>query len=318
MGAKQRNRSKKKRSKIAEKSLSRSQHQESSRRNQPPEEASEKREGGDGQMPIEPKIHQSPRDDDKTNHQVFCKPDATPIWKISLEIGAFVAALAIGVIYWGQLRQMIQSNRINREALESVQRASISYNGTQTAAVNRRITPESNVQDFISFNISWRNAGNTNALSVVHYFSVEPVKDSEFSRFPFTEPSGLSMSPQVLGPGSFLQPHPIEKHAEEVLAPFIDAISKGTTPNLTSHWIEWGWIGYRDIFNNLHVTETCWRVAQAESVEAISRVKGEPQGTQSGYQIGLESCSRHNCADNDCEDYQRIASLIPRPSSPLQ
>ena len=62
-----------------------------------------------------PKGHQENR--------CHCRPDQTPWGRYALEVAAVLVGGLVAYIYLGQLGEMIQSNKINREALEAVQRA---------------------------------------------------------------------------------------------------------------------------------------------------------------------------------------------------
>src|SRR5271157_2164833 len=59
--------------------------------------------------------------------RTYTNPDPTPLWKIILEFGAIAVGIIVAWIYYGQLNQMIESNRIAKDAYQSGQRAFIVY-----------------------------------------------------------------------------------------------------------------------------------------------------------------------------------------------
>src|SRR5438132_107630 len=55
------------------------------------------------------------------------KPAPRTNWQTIIEIAVFLVGIYVAYIYSGQLNQMIESNRINRDALQSVQRAFVTF-----------------------------------------------------------------------------------------------------------------------------------------------------------------------------------------------
>jgi hypothetical protein len=67
-------------------------------------------------------VEPSPKNHPPGSERSACKPDQTPTWKVVLDCGLFVAALAVAVIYYSELSQMIQANKATRELFRSEQR----------------------------------------------------------------------------------------------------------------------------------------------------------------------------------------------------
>ena len=68
----------------------------------------------------------------------------------------------------------------------------------------------------------------------------------------------------------------------------------------------WGWIVYRDAFQKVHLTEYCTFVTRVQG----SQPPGAPIGKElPDFKLSLTDCGSHNCADQDCEDYNRIVKL---------
>ena len=57
-----------------------------------------------------------------TNERAQCRPDQTPWWKHAVEVGAVIVGIVVAIIYFYQLRAMIEANRINGEAFVQTQR----------------------------------------------------------------------------------------------------------------------------------------------------------------------------------------------------
>jgi hypothetical protein len=69
------------------------------------------------------------------------------------------------------------------------------------------------------------------------------------------------------------------------------------------HDVFWGWISYRDVFQNLHVTEFC------QELDMVAINIGNPQDP---FSFAYAPCLNHNCADQYCEDYKEIAALAQK------
>jgi hypothetical protein len=95
-------------------------------------------------------------------------------WLIGINGSLLIATIVIAVIYFGQLRQMIESNSINREALESVQRAFIVWDSFVIHPTLKTL-PSGSERNLVIEN-RWTNSGTTNARQVIHRFRVDGMK----------------------------------------------------------------------------------------------------------------------------------------------
>src|ERR1019366_5740045 len=87
--------------------------------------------------------------------------------------GAIAVGIVIAWIYYGQLNQMIESNRLTRQSLVASSRAWI-------APANAYFTSEiSNTVPF-SFEVQYRNTGRSPALDVHPIYSLQQVPVSKF------------------------------------------------------------------------------------------------------------------------------------------
>jgi hypothetical protein len=174
-----------------------------------------------------------------------------------------------------QITQMKVANGINREALESVQRAFISFTPTEARYEDTRL---------VAFRIwgNWENSGATPAIQVwarSHYAKVPKITSGYSYPFDNTDP----IAPFVIGPHS-------RSMFESVAIPVSDSTSG-------FHSYYYGWAVYRDSFNGtgLHLTEFC---------QEIWGVPKSVNGTQMGEADLIETCPQHSCYDKHCPDYK--------------
>ncbi len=222
--------------------------------------------------------------------------DKMPWWKdrqFVLQLLIFVTGVIVAVIYECQLREMAESNKINREAMESVQRAFVDFIGWDTT---QEAAPDGHY--FTVFYPKWENAGNTSAMHLVSYFEADTVKTDSIDGFPFKEHFD-EIEYGYLGPHS----PPVRAGAQTLRDTDIFDLPVGETAIL------WGWKAYADVFHNAHVTEFCDRVAFANPVPTPDNPKADFR-KRTEYMVTTISCQVHNCADNDCPDHQRIEEYV--------
>lgn len=218
-------------------------------------------------------------------------------------LGLFVTVI-IAVIYFGQLLAMQESNRISREALESIQRAFLVFKDV-TVVPTVQHSP-SGTDDVWRLWATWENAGTTPATKAVNYFSYQKLSE---------EPND----------DLFRQTKDVDKFVVTYIAPKetrggfpihtlpASEFGIGANANLMIAPTEqqafaWGWVAYRDVFPNtpIHLTEFC------KHILAISR-----HGA-ADYRLTYNDCEAHNCTDHDCPDYEAVvapvAGLLKKPN----
>ncbi len=195
-----------------------------------------------------------------------------------------------------QVAGIKDSNRINRDALISVQRAFITVPGLDER-LNALDPSETNWMWDVSARIE--NSGATAAVHVVHNFITAPridePDDDAFVGKNSANDYGETIGPKATGFSARLQvPHFIIK-------------------SLSAHRITdkklflWGWIIYRDTFEGTppHLTEFCEQFNRA-----IHKSAGDLAWTWQ-----TEHCATHNCIDEYCPDYRQIVqAAYPDPS----
>jgi hypothetical protein len=213
------------------------------------------------------------------------KRDARDKRRLSVEmitLGALILYAAIAAV---QGCLMYESNKITREALTSVQRASVFFAGTGSI---KRIVSSGQIIA-IQLTLQWENGGTTptrQAKSEVNWktFPGDIPADFDFQDVGNVRRNDFFISPKTAG------------NATETI-PIGDIISaqKGKT-----RLFVWGWITYRDIFSKtpLRLTEFCDELTNIQSsTESIT----DPSANITA---DFSLCITHNCSDEDCKDYK--------------
>jgi hypothetical protein len=218
----------------------------------------------------------------------------------------------------GQWVAMRESNKINKEALESVQRANVVFVTVHDQRGDAP-TPAGKTELIWQFTPLWENVGNTAAATVIQAFfaksqAVEPDEQQ------FMGPSE-DYTPFQIGPRSRQQGSTVTLPQAVVMAARSDLpVGPNGPPVDVRKNYSWGWLIYRDVFPDTkpHITEFCLHLIQAET--------NLPQKTFGGFaripiapppnlQVFLtwEGCKAHNCADQYCKDYNSImAKFLPK------
>jgi len=216
-----------------------------------------------------------------------------------LIIGGYVAK-----IYSCQLNQMIESNRINRESLESVQRAYVSFDSINLDAAPATLGSE---ELLWVFSAAVENAGTTPALDKTGYFDGSNQLSSEPTEAQFIG----SITPTI---GGQIGPRAHGKFGRKVTGnnfilgnfPLLSVGKPDFVKFMLSRKVFfWGWIVYGDISpkTDPHVTEFC------VEVNGIAIRK-----TETGLipVLTVDECRTHNCTDRHCDDYKSLAGFARR------
>jgi len=201
--------------------------------------------------------------------------------QVFLDLLLILIGVKLACIYSSQLKAMLKSNEINREALESVQRAFIFLAPVEGTAYKN--SAGTKIKSF-SFRFPWENSGVTPTRNMATHVN--------WTFLPGPLPNDFSF-PDLWSPG---QPH-INAHV--AIGP------KGSTNSTVpvsieyinamlahkAHLYFWGWAKYRDIFPNTpdHLTEFCMELTDLRFVRAEQRFQPE-----------WVSCISHNCYDEEC------------------
>jgi hypothetical protein len=219
------------------------------------------------------------------------KPLGIPIteWLVAVFTLVIMASSIVYTVYAKkQWKVMRESNEINRESLESVQRAFVNYLRSDMST-GRANLPKGKHVDFIDMAPVWQNSGNTPAIGITTLVGAaereeEPTEDEFLS---------ATQIPKIKGV--------IAAKAEQPTSDIRVAKSFADDTVSTPRFL-WGWIVYRDIFQKkAHVTEFC--------IKAV-----EIRHFQDGHlHFSGGVCDRHNCVDEFCDDYSTIAAKTESP-----
>lgn len=182
-----------------------------------------------------------------------------------------------------QISQMIESNKINREGLESVQRAFVTF----LFNINPQGVVDSKTNKVVQWNFSIPliNDGSTPTRNMVMHLEAYASRDELPDNFTFPDTSTVTKQLIVLGP----------KHTTytgyfgRIKAEAIDAVRRGQ-----GHLYFYGWTTYNDVFRNTpqHVTKFCYELNQF----GMNAFTGAGPGN-----TFYTAWKHHNCADSECE-----------------
>jgi hypothetical protein len=196
------------------------------------------------------------------------------------------------------LGKMQESNTINRESLEAVQRAFIAYKSIE---VNRG---KDGNRIFWDFQPLLENAGNTPALEAVSNYSVVETNAPTVPQQIFEsggEPLTLKLLPASIAPKAVQETPRAQKNESEIFGLDLgDQLEHLAQSHPRSDFYICGWTVYRDVFPNTnpHVTEFCQHLVTA------SIINGSPPKLR----FDFEYCPQHNCTDEYCSDYKQIVA----------
>jgi len=211
-------------------------------------------------------------------------------WQLIVEVMVFAVGVKVAYIYSGQLTAMLDSNKTNREALISVQRAFVFVGNSEIA----RVVVGKKINHF-TIKTVWENSGTTPTKLTTTHVSFQSWTGPGGIPDDFTFPDSWSEGVPHINTEVFIGP----KGITSVITPPISATILEGIKNHSARFYIWGWAKYRDIFNDTpeHITEFCTE---------LSRFTGDPMSLDPNVQPILDNCERHNCYDDQCNDYKEM------------
>jgi len=215
-------------------------------------------------------------------------------------IAIALATIAYFIVSFYQLRAMRQSNEINRQSLQSVQRAFITYRGVRNGRF--RTNPTKDLPHYWTFHAAIENSGTTPAITVIAQYQVGVQSPNGPTEEAFRGKMVDNSAPITVGPKATQELG--ARHIDEALIfghDLADNLSDMSTATIQPNIFSWGWVVYRDVFPNTrpHVTEFCQVLTGASFILSPS-----PRIT-----LDLGACREHNCTDNECKDYDKIMEI---------
>jgi hypothetical protein len=219
----------------------------------------------------------------------FKKPS---IW---IELFALLVLVGYACFTYQQKEAMIESNRINKEALIAVQRAFVTF----STAINIYgvLSPKTGKITEWNFSVPINNSGATPTrnmtISAGRHISSAPLPSDFKCPTATTDPELVA-----LGPRDKIYTAQFGNVQPQVIAEVKSGVKDGR------HLYFCGWAKYDDIFAVPHVTKFCYDLATF-GPDPFSGIG--PQHTF------LNGCGgRHNCTDEDCPDYRQFVSKEKR------
>ena len=228
-------------------------------------------------------------------------------WKPPHWLRFSVAIITLLVLVWyactthRQYEAMLDSNKISRDTLTSVQRSFVIFRGIRARPLTKRST-QGDINTWV-FEMGVENVGPTPASDVMHYFGAEELPGGlTEDRFIGTEISEVKGSLSAIGPRQPFALGPAfkddnfvfgGKRPERITA--TDVLTRGV--------FFWGWLFYKDILpdTKAHLTEFC---QQMTGVTA-NVTKSPPE-----FSLYFGDCRQHNCQDERCNDYALLSSKL--------
>lgn len=233
--------------------------------------------------------------------------------KFMVSFTGIIAASTIvyAVVAYCQWTALLSSNQISREAVESVQRAFISFQHFEYMRIQD--PDHSNVHNW-DILADFENNGATNATNVVGILQVqelpnEPTEEQfrgNYTNFPI-----IGIPPKSIRAMRVPTPVPEPLIFGIDLGPVITTKSPSQT-HFNRHLFVWSWVYYKDVFPNTkpHVTELC---NQLTGINLLTENYNPlPSQQNSRFNFTYNGCSNHNCDDEQCRDYQTIVALAEK------
>jgi hypothetical protein len=265
-----------------------------------------------GEHPIVPPVataltsHAAPAPHEKKYTQT-CRPDQSSKAKQVFEALAITAAVFASIVYFFQLNAILESNDINRQSLQSVQRALMAFDGVGNARLTKRLQSGQEAPTWV-FQSKWTNNGPTPAIEVVSRFEGNrlPHGLSEEDFVGSEKVGGLG----VIAPRTGTTVGEIWKDDDFIFGERILDWDNITSIEQPKNTFFWGWMVYRDVFTGtkLHLTEACQRL---DGVKLLNP-KGKPAGSEHQIQLMFVNCEEHNCTDEYCKDYEAVIDRVSR------
>jgi hypothetical protein len=208
-------------------------------------------------------------------------------------VGIFVATATYAVFAIKQWNAMRESNAINRENVESVQRALVFFSG-QPAYV-KRLTGKKVTS--LTIVLPWENTGVTPAMNGKSIVNWKTFPSPSGLPENFTYPDEVNVEPRQFE----IPPRGYGNGTMDVPIQWIEATKNGSL-RMFIH----GWIIYDDIFKGTEGTRKT-PIHLSEFCDEITNIKSTPDDVTdptANITWELSLCREHNCSDERCRDYQ--------------
>lgn len=256
--------------------------------------------------------HNAERKDDK----------ASATKKFIVEVATLVVIAIYAALTLWQARsantsagEAVKANAISRDGLVTVQRAFIVFKHFEQ--VRAIVSPAPSVKIQWQFDPLIENTGATPAIIATEDFSLEHLENGEPTEEQFV---GDNERPTFsIGPHSE-QIGPTRDIDDVYIIGSVNGIPGPNASNAVGRNVfGWGFIVYKDVFADtkirspIHVTEYCSQLQRviygSTSGKPLDRTK--PLDKATTFKLVWHACDEHNCVDQYCKDYDKIAKLLP-------
>lgn len=200
----------------------------------------------------------------------------------------FLTVFAYTTITAFQWSELVEANRINREALTSVQRAFVSLKGIEASygkdSQGRVIS--------LDFRGVWENSGITQTRTLRQHASYDPRVEPLPKNYDFPD----------LNPGNDTITFVASKATIGTGVMAVPLVGAREIQEGKRHLYFWGWAAYRDVFQSsrVHLTEFCLELATLD---------GDIAGG-AALRLTYNDCPVHNCTDENCTDYDQAEARL--------
>jgi hypothetical protein len=196
---------------------------------------------------------------------------------------ATLTYVTVALFQWSAMRE---ANKMNREALTSIQRAFVVYEGLSPFGfldVRNKYTPT------VQINPIWTNTGKTPTKNLRIYVSApkEIIVPYKVSDLDFRKEADVTYTQLLIAPGLT-----IHGGGRRLSLDNLHAIRDGK-----KQMYIWGCAWYDDVFPKTahHITEFC---------DVIDGAYFDPKDDKKPTAVSTDFCPVHNCADDECTDKQ--------------
>jgi hypothetical protein len=222
-----------------------------------------------------------------------------------------LCTLVYAFVSYFQLRALLDSNTINRESVQAVQRAFVRWDSFSIRP-HVRSGPKGEEQ-YLDVLTNWENSGATPATEAIDYYRVDELPGEPDGEI-FWGDKGSPHNTNYLGPKGRLS-HSIKRPLSFYTgARELGAIT--STRELERKIFFWGWIVYRDVFPKTkpHLTEFCHQMVLIGHGITPGQKTSFPPPRWPDLSLQTQTCQEHNCVDQDCTDYTEIMKLTEPPN----
>jgi hypothetical protein len=211
-----------------------------------------------------------------------------------------ILTLFTGLLLLVAMRQTTisrQSTELSRQSTESSRASQRAFLGIAISPRLEAVAPQGKVTGY-KVHMGWKNNGTTPTQSALAEFNIADWAERPSRGFDFAQLPQAERQEYVVGP---------QASWEVLTVPLsFDMLSDGR------HLFGWGWVVYRDIFKGtpVRLSEFCFELTNPKWLGPTGPVVGlDRLKPNTLFVLDTPPCQTHNCYDEQCEDYPKLAQL---------